>query len=605
MLTLIDVTTGNIESEVPFPDLDQVFNPTWSPDGAQIAFSAIRGGFSDLYVVDLKTRAVRPLTSDPYADLHPSWSPDGRSIAFSTDRFTSSLNTLSFGEFRLGLIDTASTRITELPSVTGAKNIDPHWSADGASIYFIADAQGISNIHRVSLADGEMFRLTNVSTGVSGVTALSPALGMAAATNRLAFSVYRNGKYEIRVMNAAAGTPVDRPRHAPRSGAADSSAAELTDGREFTTRPYKSRLALNRGIQPYISAGGGGLNSFLRAGVALSFGDMLGDHRARTSFQVGKTLDDVVAHAAYVNLRSRWNWAIGGGHIPWLIGGTSAPRTPPVDGSLTREAVLFRQLHRQVTGRVIYPFSDAKRLELSAGVQSITFNRKTTSSVYSPQTGLLLSRTTIMTRAAAPALLAESGAALVWDSAVFGPTSPVLGQRYRFAIAPTFGTLAFTSVNADYRRYLMPVRPFTIAVRALHLGRYGGSSDDPRLLPLVLTLRDVVRGYGDIGRNAGPDSPLSATRMAIANIEMRFPYYALWSRHTRSSALPIEALLFYDSGRFWLPRAHTEAASTMLQSLGVGARIAAGGSVFEIDGVRQIDRRSGGWTFAINFQPGF
>ena len=173
---------------------------------------------------------------------------------------------------------------------------------------------------------------------------------------------------------------------------------------------------------------------------------------------------------------------------------------------------------------VIYPFSDAKRVELSAGVQSITFNRTTTSSVYSEQNGQLLRRTTTTVPAARPALLAESGAALVYDTAVFGPTSPILGQRYRFAIAPTFGDLAFTSVTADYRRYLMPVRPFTIATRVMHLGRYGGGSDDPRLLPLVFTMRDVVRGYGDTGRTGGSDSALSATRMLVANLEMRFPY---------------------------------------------------------------------------------
>ncbi len=331
---------------------------------------------------------------------------------------------------------------------------------------------------------------------------------------------------------------------------------ELPDGTEFTTRRYKSRLVLNRSVQPYLSAGGGGSGSFLRAGVALSFGDMLGDHRVRTSFQAGKTLEDIAAHAAYLNLRSRWNWAIGGGHIPWFTGGGAATRTPAQNGSITREAVSFRQLHRRVSGHVIYPFSDAKRVEFSAGVQSITFDRKTTSSVYSEQNGLLQSRATTTVPAAAQALLAESGAALVYDTAVFGPTSPVLGQRYRFAIAPTFGSLAFTSVTADYRRYFMPVRPFTIATRVMHLGRYGTGSDDPRLLPLVYTVRDVVRGYGDTGRTGGSDSALSATRLAVANLEIRFPYDALWNRRVRSTALPIEGLVFYDAGTILVAAQH-------------------------------------------------
>ena len=97
----------------------------------------------------------------------------------------------------------------------------------------------------------------------------------------------------------------------------------LPDGSEFTTRRYNSRLSLNRTMQPYLSAGGGGAGSFLRAGIALSFGDMLGDQRLQTSLQVGKTIDDFAAQAAYLNMRSRWNWAIVGGQVPWLTGGAT------------------------------------------------------------------------------------------------------------------------------------------------------------------------------------------------------------------------------------------------------------------------------------------
>jgi outer membrane protein assembly factor BamA len=331
---------------------------------------------------------------------------------------------------------------------------------------------------------------------------------------------------------------------------------------------------------------------------------MLGDHRLQTALQVGKSIDDFVAQAAYLNLRSRWNWGVVGGQIPWLTGLGSAPNSPPVDGTITRESSLHRQLHRTVSGLVIYPFSNARRVELSTGLQSITFDRKTISSVYSQQNGRLLRRNTTTAQAAAPALLAESGAALVYDTSVFGPTSPILGERYRLAVAPTFGSLSFTSVTADYRRYVMPVRPFTIAMRLMHLGRYGASSSDPRLLPLVFTMRDVVRGYGDTGRVGVPGGALSANRMVVGNVELRFPLRALWNRRTPST-LPVEGLLFADSGRFWLPRAGTDGAIANLHSLGAGVRLNAAGFVFEFDGVRPIGRPERGWTFSVNFRPGF
>lgn len=626
VLTIWDMGTGAVDREIPIPDVDQVFSPTWSPDSQQIAFSALRNGFSDLYVVDIESRAVRSLTTDPFADLQPAWSPDGRTIAFSTDRFSSSLETLTFGDFQLGRIDIETGQISALPSVPAAKNIDPHWSPDGANLYFIADGDGISNVYRVDIADGRLFRITEVPTGVSGVTKLSPALGVAASADRLAFSIYRQGGYEIRTMIPPAGVPAAprpavaaaMPKGAPLASTSStpSPAPRLTsniltlplgtpDGKEFTSRPYRPGLSLDRIVQPYLTAGGGSAGTFLRAGVGLSFGDMLGDHRLQTAVQVGKTIDDFVAQAAYLNMHSRWNWAIVGGQVPWLTGAAQSPNSASEDhANLTRQTDVFRQLHRQVFGMAIYPFSGTKRLEVTGGGHAISFVRETTTSVYSGTHGGLLSKTTLTSPAAPAAMLYESGAALVYDTAVFGPTSPVLGQRYRFAVAPTFGELTFAAITADYRRYLMPVRPFTVAMRVMHLGRYGGAANDPRMLPLVWTLRDIVRGYGDAGPDPASAGPITASRMLVGNVELRFPLAAL-NRSWRTSSLPMELLAFSDTARFWTRDVRLRSGTPMLRSVGVGVRLNAAGVLFELDAVRPFDQKSQGWTFAFNYRPGF
>ena len=57
-------------------DLDEIFQPAWSPDGKPIAFSAQAGGFTDLYVHD-PGGTDAALTNDAFADLQPAWSPDG------------------------------------------------------------------------------------------------------------------------------------------------------------------------------------------------------------------------------------------------------------------------------------------------------------------------------------------------------------------------------------------------------------------------------------------------------------------------------------------------------------------------------------------------
>ena len=107
VLTVIDIQGGG-GREIVVPGVDQLYRPTWSPDGRQIAFSAMRGGVTDLFLMDLATGSVRAITTDAFSDLQPSFSPDGLSLVFATDRFTSTLDSLAFGSYRLGLVDLAS-----------------------------------------------------------------------------------------------------------------------------------------------------------------------------------------------------------------------------------------------------------------------------------------------------------------------------------------------------------------------------------------------------------------------------------------------------------------------------------------------------------------
>jgi hypothetical protein len=607
VLSIFNAQSGSLEREFPIYGTDQVFGPTWSPDGRRLAFSAMSGGFSDLYVLTLENGHVQALTRDAYADVQPAWSPDGRTIAFATDRFSSSLDTLTFGRFGLAAIDVDTAVVRALPGVPSGKNIDPHWSRDGSSLFFLADGGETSNVYRLDVAAGDIYQVTAEATGVSGVAAQSPALSVAGRDDHLAFSVYRHGSFEIHTTAPDRRAPLLALARAAVQTAAPASQAPLplAPASSFSDHPYRAALSLDRFVQPYLSAGGGSTGGFIRGGVGLSFADMLGNQQLDVAVQAGSRIDDFIAQAGYVNMRSRWNWGVSGGQVPWLAGSAEGAVETSANGTtLTRQQDVYRQLHRAVSGLAMYPFSSVKRLELTAGVQSIAFDRMTTINHYSPSTGQLLDAATSTAPAAPSATILDTGAALVYDTSVFGAASPVLGERYRLSIAPSFGSVTYTTVTADYRRYVMPVRPFTIAMRVMDVGRFGSGATDPRLLPLAWTLRDVVRGYGDTGPDATVLPYLAADNMLVGNAELRFPIPGAFSR-ARWSALPMEGLIFADAGRFSLRDLSAVPGSRVLRSAGAGVRFVAAGVVFELDAVKPLDQLSRGWTFSFNFRPGF
>ena len=631
VLTIIDVETGGRE-EFPLPTLGEIYNPSWSPDGTRLVLSGLQGGLSDLFVFTLSTRSLDRLIADPFADLHPAWSPDGKRIAFTTDRFTSSLDDLRFGALRVAVLEleTGSIRLAA-PEISRYKQINPQWAPDGSHLYYVSDRAGTSNVFRAELATGEVHQVTAVRGGVSGITSTSPAIAVAARTGTLAYSVYRNGRYEIRTLDAAgalAGRAIETPRGfiatgtlaAPTNSTVsrmlDDSTDGLPSGATFHTKPYDDRLRLESVTQPYVGATTG--NTFggaLRASFGLSFGDMLKDRQLHSLFRVGTDRDDFAAQVAYSNRRQQWNWGVVAGVMPARFFG--ARRSVERNGALvTRETTSLRYTHQWAGVSARYGLNRSQRLEFGAGVRRTGFEWQTMTRVNDTAEQRLVSREAFETPAGAPIHLTEAQAAFVHDSAVFGATSPILGQRYRLEVQPAFGALTFADVRVDYRKYVMPIRPVTLATRIEHVGRYGPGATDPRLTPLVYGLQTLVRGY-DLRSFAADECGLGATscsmmdeltgsRFALVNLELRAPVAGLLSRTLDYGRFPVEAIAFLDAGFLWTKRSSTHTLEhDRFRSVGAGARVNMGGIIFELTAARPFDRARNGWTFGFLMRPGF
>src|SRR4029077_6419800 len=108
----------------------------------------------------------------------------------------------------------------------------------------------------------------------------------------------------------------------------------------------------------------------------------------------GKTRDDFAYQVAYLNMRSRWNWGVLTSEVPWLSGSTTS-QGKIGEAKVVHETDVLREVHRQIHGAAVYPFSSAKRLELSGGLQAIGFGSQTLTSVYSRFTVQLMNQTTV------------------------------------------------------------------------------------------------------------------------------------------------------------------------------------------------------------------
>jgi Tol biopolymer transport system component len=197
-LVILDIKRDREVRRIPIP-LSGLTTPAWSPDGKQLVFTGYDGGLSDLFIVNADGSDLRRLTNDKYADLQPAWSPDGKTIAFTTDRDgETDFNTLKFGNMRIGLYHLDDGRIELLKHMDQGKNINPAWAPDGRSLAFVSDrGDGISNIFLYDFADGNVYQLTDVYTGVTGITPLSPCLSWAHEADRLAFAYYEDGEYNV------------------------------------------------------------------------------------------------------------------------------------------------------------------------------------------------------------------------------------------------------------------------------------------------------------------------------------------------------------------------------------------------------------------------
>ncbi|NBC17201.1 MAG: peptidase S9 [Bacteroidetes bacterium] len=531
-LSIWNLNSGDIERRIKVQDVTALSNPAWSPDGRYVAFSGIEGGISDLYVLDLETRDVRQLTDDRYMDMQPAWSPDGETIAVVTDRGPegTDFGTLRYGDPRIGLVDVATGDIEVARPFDRGKHINPQFSPDGQSLYFIADQDGFQDVYRLALDTRETYRITTLQTGVTGITALSPAMSVAAQSGRMMFSVFSENKYSVFALEpdeldgqplAAASTKAAAPDSMdvidavqqgelalaqdaagqdttarasgyggllPPTGAADEGLVAnylddpvtgLPDETEYAVKDYSSKLRLDYVAPPTVGVSVGGVyGSGVGGGVGFFFSDMLGNRNLTVVAQANGTLKDIGGQVSYLDRGGRFNYGGAVAHIPLLFGGTGF--TQDDQGNLVLQEIRQRIFIDRALAIGTYPLSTTNRFEANVGFVRYGFDYEAIE--FTINNGVIVDRDRVSLDELEPPAeyFFQSGLAYVGDFSNFGFTSPLQGGRYRFEVSPQIGTSSFVTALADYRRYLF-ANPFTFAVRGMHVGNYGAKFNDDRL----------------------------------------------------------------------------------------------------------------------------
>jgi len=647
-INTFNVKTGEINTRTTVENVGAIHNLAWSPDGQSIAFSGLQGGLSDLYIYDLEAKNVRQLTNDRYAALQPTWSPDGETLAFTTDRGPNGTNfeTLEYGEERIGLVDVASGEIRTIRPFSMGMQHNPQFSPDGRSVYFIADQDGFKDVYRYDLDEKATYRVTHLQTGVSGITAQSPALSVARRSGRMMFSVFSNGGYSIvglpeeetdgkrmapegQTSTAAVLPPVQPTGEGLVGSYLDDPLTGLKELESLSPSQASDRLRLDRIVPPSVGASvGGPVGTQVAGGVGFLFSDILGHQNLSVFVQANGTVKDIGGGVFYSNRENRMNYGGGISHQPSAFG--QVGRTQ--NGNLVQ--IVRRIFRTQVGGQASYPFSQTNRLELGLGgtrygfdVTARVFDRAGRSQEIDAGT----SRD--------PIYFGRASLAYVGDFSNSGLTSPLQGGRYRFQVTPQFGSRNFVSVLADYRRYLYR-EPVTFAIRGLHRGNYGASRFQGGITDLFVreTLGDpyqvgFVRGYSfnsifeepkcqrqsicKIGR-------LYGTRMALGSAELRVP---LLGPEVLSLAtfkyLPTDLVLFADAGVTWTsedlrelsfssntirqssPDAGGAAPAQPVTSAGVSARVNVLGAIVLEAFYARTFQRTKNWDFGVILRPGW
>jgi hypothetical protein len=593
-MLVVDIPSGSVSANISMEKAEQFSNLSWSPDGNNVVFQGMSDGQGDLYMYSFDTKKVKQLTNDKFSDYQPCFSRDGKKVIFTSDRTTYDQSLSQDITFNLAELDLATGKVTDIKVFNGANNLDPQYSADGKQVYFLSNRDGFRNMYRYTLSTGQVEQLTDLFTGICGITEYSPAISISNKDD-IVYSYYFAQKYVLYNAKATDFTPktvepqalnFDAAMLPPfRSVGVDLINSNLNNFLAYKkiptdsikSIPYKPMFKLDylasSGVGASVSQFGAGFSS----GVQGVFSDILGHNLIYAGADINGQVYDFGGQFIYINQQGRWNFGVGVSHIPFQFANYNiVPTNYQVNSSTSIPAFeqrtdVIRVFEDQVNLFTSYPLSKVSRIEFGTGFSHYGYRVDRYSTFYDTLGNVLNSyQHTHISNSAYnadplnssngfvlnPFTLYQVNTALVGDNSFFGVASPLNGFRYRLQAEYDFGTYHFFAPTIDLREYLR-VAPVTFAARFYGYGRFGEVSG---LYPLYVGYPFYIRGYeaqtfynnNKIATNGFNINQLSGSRLAVANFEVRLPFTGPEKlSQLKSKFLFTELNLFFDAGLAW------------------------------------------------------
>jgi Tol biopolymer transport system component len=576
-----DSKTIAFSSDRPHPDIPETINDSAgvSPDSIEynLIYNRFDYGNYNIFVMDLESGQINPLSVGPGQNREPAVSPDGKKICFVSNRN-------GIDNLYISHIDSSSTfAITNL--LTGAGS--PSWSPDGSQIafssfnkagfdiYLITDiapagkngilsptafvlgkykkdqkGEPVDSVSSEGIAAEERktpdsLGISDSSLVVSDTLAVPPAESARIEDGDYIYVSPDSGeKDEDPLASIFEDVPdssrIDKNFIAPEEQAVFDSISQinrLPDG-EYKVKDYRVRFT------PDYVSGGFSYDTFfgISGQSAFVFSDYLGDHQIYVITDLVNTFDQSNFQLYYLYNRMRANLGIGLFHTKNYY--------------IDSYDHLFSDRFYGFQGYISRPFSKFFRAEAAASQYFID-------RAYHDDNDSRPNRST---------KVSMGTVSLVQDNILWGVTGPLNGRRSRLDISGALdlfdggtGDMSFYSAEVDYRKYWHLKNLFSFAFRLS-----GGASegDSPKRYFLGgttnwigdavvdaevydvenLYFADVVtplRGYNYY--------ELSGTRYFLSNFEFRYPFidYLKMNFPLPFSIRYVTGAIFYDIGAAW------------------------------------------------------